>query len=94
VTAIYREIQAPKRLAYVSLFTDAQGIPNKNWSDAELVTVTFDAVRDKTEVTVLFQYASAVDLEAALAMGMIPGFTETLDNLEQFLNRIRLTNER
>ena len=83
--AIYREIVEPERIVYMDGSSDAdgndvQGLP------PSLTTVTFAEQSGVTKLTAHIQYASAADLEAVVARGMVQGFKQTLCLLETYLN--------
>jgi uncharacterized protein YndB with AHSA1/START domain len=80
----FREVVPPERLVYSDWFADAAGntLPG---TPESLVTVTFTDEAGKTRVTILTQFMSEADLESVVQTGMIPGWTETLDRLADYL---------
>lgn len=82
--AIYREIIVPERIVYVEGSSDEAGNEIDGLPPAT-VTVTFTQEDGRTKLTSLVTYATAADLESVIARGMIQGFTQTLDNLDSYL---------
>jgi uncharacterized protein YndB with AHSA1/START domain len=82
--ATYREIVEPERIVYTDAFADAKGNVLEEMPQM-LITVTFAEQNGKTKLTNRVQFASAEDLEATLAMGMVEGANETWDRLEAYL---------
>lgn len=82
--AIYREIVEPERIVYLDTFVDETGNPLEGMPEM-LITVTFADHDGKTRLATHAQFASAADLEAVLAMGMVEGLTQTWDRLEAYL---------
>jgi uncharacterized protein YndB with AHSA1/START domain len=85
--AIYHEIIEPERIVYTDAFADATGNPSADMPEM-LITVTFEELEGKTTITTRTQFASAADLEAILAMGMVEGMTETWNRLEAYLLQV------
>src|SRR5688572_12985821 len=82
--ALYKEIKKPSRIVYDDYFSDKDGNLNKSMPSTE-ITYDFTEQSGKTLVTGRAVYASAVDLEKVLAMGLVGGMTESLDRLEELL---------
>lgn len=78
---VYREIEAPTRLVYTSIF---DAYPDQ----AVVVTVTFHEREGWTEVASREVYPSADAREAALSSGMESGMRETMDQLESLLGEL------
>lgn len=85
---VYREIVEPERIVYVDNFSDEDGNINEEMPGT-LVTVEFADLEGKTEVTCSSQYTSPEELEKVLDMGVVEGFTETWDRLEEHLATVR-----
>ncbi|MDQ0268641.1 SRPBCC domain-containing protein [Cytobacillus purgationiresistens] len=82
--AIYREVIEPTKLVYTDTFTD------KDWNVVEgsdmYTTVTFLEVSGGTKLSIITHFANIEDLKAAEGMGMIDGFKDTIDRLEEYLS--------
>ncbi|MCR8843554.1 SRPBCC domain-containing protein [Paenibacillus sp. SC116] len=81
--AVYREVDELSKLVYVDEMTD------ENWIDVEdstmLTTVTFGDTEQGTKVSIITHFASVKQLEEAEVMGMVEGYTDTLERLEEHL---------
>ena len=71
--ALYHEVVAPERIVYTDYFSDADG------------NVVAGLPPAKITLTVTGVYTTAAELEQVLAMGMVEGFSETWDRLEEYL---------
>ncbi|MDT9724877.1 ATPase [Xylanibacillus composti] len=85
--AVYEEVTAPSRLAYTDAFADPA------WQVVEgsqmPTTVTFEEAGQHTLLTITTRFGSVADLEAAESTGMIEGFTDALERLEEYLHNNR-----
>ncbi|WP_339206080.1 alpha/beta fold hydrolase [Paenibacillus sp. FSL K6-3182] len=81
--AVYQEVTEPFTLVYTDSFTD------KDWNVVEnsemLTTVQFEQTTNGTKLSIVTRFASAEELENAEAMGMIEGFNDAFDRLEEYL---------
>ncbi|MBD8500904.1 SRPBCC domain-containing protein [Paenibacillus sp. CAU 1523] len=81
--AVYSEVVELSKLVYVDSMTD------ENWNAMDgsdmLTTVTFSDTEQGTKVSITTHFASVKQLEEAEAMGMIEGYTDTLERLEEYL---------
>lgn len=82
--ATYHEISAPERIVYTDRFADTAGKVLEGMPEM-LITLIFTEQEGKTRLTSRTEFASVADKEATLAMGMVEGFTQTLDRLEAYL---------
>jgi len=82
--AVYREIVEPERIVSVDAFSDAEGNVVAGMP-AMVITLTFEEHDGKTTLTNRAQFTTVADVEAALAMGMMQGLTETWDRLDAYL---------
>lgn len=82
--ATYEEIVPAQRIVYMDAFSDADGNVNEAMPQTRS-TVEFEAVGERTRLTIRAAYPSAEDLQQVVDMGMIPGITETLDRLDEHL---------
>jgi uncharacterized protein YndB with AHSA1/START domain len=83
---VYREVVAPERVVYV-------GSPEAVGCGAGLppnavVTVTFTEHAGKTTVTIHTRLLSVADRDAAVAGGFIPGWTDSLARLAEYLPNV------
>lgn len=91
---IYREIVEPEKLVFVTGFSDKDGNITKHpmsptWPSETLSTITFEAVGEKTRLTIHWLPLNATEVERATFQAgkasMSMGWTGTLDQLAQFL---------
>lgn len=85
---IYREIAVPEQIVYTDYFSDAEGNIADNMP-ATLVTLDFIDQDGITKLVNSAQYDSAEALQTVLDMGMLQGITETMENLDVYLENIR-----
>jgi uncharacterized protein YndB with AHSA1/START domain len=82
----YKEIIAPELIAYEDHFSDKDGNLNKEFPST-MVRAEFTEKDGKTTVKSTAKYASPEDLQKVIDMGMAEGIRETLDRLEEYLQR-------
>jgi len=84
--ATYEEVEAPGKLVYIDTFADS------DWnmvSDSEMyTTVLFEEISGGTRISIVTRFATNEQLDNAEAMGMIEGFTEAYDRLEDYLETL------
>jgi len=84
--ALYDEVEAPHKLVYTDTFADSE------WNmvpDSEMyTTVLFEGKSGGTKISIVTQFATAEQLDHAEAMGMIEGFTDAYDRLEEYLENL------
>jgi uncharacterized protein YndB with AHSA1/START domain len=85
--ATYREIVAPERIVYTDTFADTAGNVQAEMPEM-IITLTFTEHNGQTKLTSRTEFGSVADKEATLAMGMVEGFTQTLDRLEAYLAQL------
>jgi len=79
---VYREVAAPRRLANTELF-------DQDWTGGEtLVTTVFEERSGKTTVTATVLYSSMEARDGALKTGMIDGWSQGMDRLDEMLARV------
>ena len=83
---IYKEIDAPEKLVYEDYFSDAEGNINKDFPST-LATYQLEEQDGKTVITGRALYQKPEDLQKVLEMGMVEGMTETLDRLDEYLEK-------
>ena len=86
--AVYREIVPPERIVFTDNMVDAGGSPIEGFPPRR-VSVTFDNIDGKTRLKVHVQLESAADLKKLVDMGFVRHFPETLQHLEQILDRVK-----
>ncbi|MCT1399902.1 ATPase [Paenibacillus sp. LC231] len=78
--ATYSEVVELSRLVFTDTFTD------QNWNSVAgsdmLTSVAFEEDGDGTRLSIITHFASAKELEAAEVMGMVEGYTDTLERFE------------
>ena len=84
--AVYDEIVAPDRIAYTDSFSDASGSVNEAMPRTRSRVDFEDHEDGRTLLTITATYGSPDALQQVLDMGMIPGITETLDRLDEYLS--------
>ncbi|MED3652748.1 SRPBCC family protein [Heyndrickxia sporothermodurans] len=81
--AVYQEVIEPLRLVYIDSFTD------KNWNiveNSEMYTVvTFEEVMEGSKLRIITRFNSIAELNIAEEMGMVKGFTDAFNRLEEYL---------
>ncbi|OUS75954.1 hypothetical protein B1748_14150 [Paenibacillus sp. MY03] len=84
--ATYEEVEAPGKLVYIDTFADS------DWnmvSDSEMyTTVLFEEISGGTRISIVTRFATNEQLNNAEAMGMIEGFTDAYDRLEDYLETL------
>ena len=91
---IFREIAPPKRLVFITCFSDAEGGVTRHpmaatWPLETLSKHTFEDVGGKTKVTIQWEPSNASPEEIATFnaahAGMAGGWTGTMDQLAEYL---------
>ena len=84
--ATYYVVEAPSKLVYIDTFADS------DWnivSDSEMyTTVLFEEKSGGTRISIVTRFATNEQLDNAEAMGMIEGFTDAYDRLEEYLETL------
>lgn len=84
--ATYDVVEAPGKLVYIDTFADS------DWnivSDSEMyTTVLFEKKSGGTRISIVTRFATNEQLDNAEAMGMIEGFTDAYDRLEEYLETL------
>jgi uncharacterized protein YndB with AHSA1/START domain len=83
-TGTYREIVPPEKIVYAATTADDNpcggGLPPRS-----LVTISFEALGDKTRITIHAALQTTADREAAIAGGFSMGWNDSLDRLAELL---------
>lgn len=82
--AKYKEISEPEKIIYNDFFSDRDGNINNNMPAFDTIII-FSAEGERTTVTVTSEVGSAEEVKKLVEMGMVEGFTETWDRLEEHL---------
>lgn len=86
--AVYQEIRKPEKIVYTDYFTDEEGTVNEEMPAVQN-TVTFADQDGKTVLTARTLFETPDALQSTLDMGVIEGFTITLDQLEAHLAELQ-----
>lgn len=85
--AVYEEVEPLYKLVYIDSFAQS------DWniiSDSEMfTTVLFKKGTKGTCISIVTRFATSEQLDNAEAMGMIEGFTDAYDRLEEYLEALR-----
>jgi uncharacterized protein YndB with AHSA1/START domain len=84
----YNEIIEPEKIVYNDHFSDENGEINSELPSND-TTITFTSKSDQTIVKVVTRVDSKDEVDKMVEMGMIEGFTETWDRLEEHLATIQ-----
>lgn len=87
VKAIYQIIEKPGRIIYKDHFSDKDGVINKN-IPSMLVMVEFVENDDATRQVSKTKFASSGLLQKIVGLGIVDVMSESLDRLEEYLNKI------
>lgn len=85
---VYQEIVEPDKIVYVDFFSDAEGNTVEGMPSA-LITLTFIEHEGKTILINRTQYESSDALKSVTDMGVVEGFTQTWDRLEELLSELQ-----
>ncbi len=81
---VFREIEIPERIVFAGPGEASEGCGG-GLPPRSVVTVTFVAIDDKTEVTIHTRMESMADREAAQRAGYMVGWQTCLERLEKFV---------
>lgn len=84
VKSVYIEVVDPERIVYSSIFADENANPIEDLPE-QIGTWTFSEYEGKTKLTISIKFASAGDLQKTMEMGFTEGFTETLNQLDNYI---------
>jgi uncharacterized protein YndB with AHSA1/START domain len=82
--AIFKEITEPEIIVYTDSFSDKDGNVNREMPSFD-IDVKFEDHGKQTRITVRSKVANKDELDKLIEMGMVQGFTETWDRLEEHL---------
>lgn len=85
----YQEIVFPKMISYIESFVDEAGNKVGDLPDRK-VTVTFEGDGDRTKLVMITEFGSVESLQAIIDMGMVQGFTENFNRLDNYLPNFSL----
>ena len=86
--AAYQEIIEPERITYTDNFSDSEGNVNEKLPGM-LITVDFLEFNGRTRLISTTRFTSAEELKKIMDMGVVQGFTESWDRLEEHLEQNR-----
>ncbi|MCC5907782.1 MAG: SRPBCC domain-containing protein [Balneolaceae bacterium] len=86
--AKYKEISEPEKIIYNDNFSDKDGNINSEMPSFDIVNA-FETIDEQTKVTVISKVGSKEEVDKLVEMGMIEGFTETWERLEEHLAAIQ-----
>jgi uncharacterized protein YndB with AHSA1/START domain len=86
--AYYKEITTPEEIIYNDHFSDKEGSVNSEMPSFDTI-ITFSEEDGRTTVRVASKVGSSEEVEKLVEMGMVEGFTETWDRLEEHLASIQ-----
>jgi uncharacterized protein YndB with AHSA1/START domain len=78
------EVDPPRGLVFTDGFAGEDGTPNPDFPSSE-VRVTIAEIGGRTRMTILSLFPSAEAMEQMLAMGMEPGLTEAVGQIDGIL---------
>jgi len=86
--AKYKEIKVPEKIIYNDYFSDKEGNINTEMPGLDII-IMFMADGEKTVLKTVTKVGSKEEVDKLVEMGMIEGFTETWDRLEEHLAEIQ-----
>ena len=79
MSGVFQEIRAPERLVHTELF-------DQDWTGGEtLLTTTFEEHRGRTTVAATVHYSSQAARDGVLKTGMVEGWSQCHDRLDELL---------
>ena len=85
--SLYKEIKAPEKIFYDDYFADKDRNINKDMPGT-FVKTQFEEVDGNTIVKTTSVYKSKEDLQKVLDMGLTAGIEETLDRLDEYIEKL------
>jgi uncharacterized protein YndB with AHSA1/START domain len=85
IKCVYSEVVQAERIVYSACFVDETGHPIQGSPPDQRVTITFGDHGDQTIVALHFEFATADDFKTTVGMGILPGLTMALGNLDECL---------
>ena len=82
--AFYKEIIKPEKIVYSDAFSDKEGAVNSDMPVFDTI-ILFEEFVNKTKITMNSKVGSKEEVDKLVEMGMIEGFTETWDRLDELL---------
>lgn len=86
--AIFKKIIEPEMISYNDHFSDKDGNVNSEMPSL-VINVKFKSLNGNTEMKTITKVGSKEEIDKLIDMGMIEGFTETWDRLEEHLAAIQ-----
>ncbi len=85
--AVYSEIVQPEKIVYTDYFSDETGAANESMPSTS-VTLLFTEQDGKTTVTSISQFENKEAYDTVIGMGVIEGFSESWDRLDQLVTSV------
>ena len=85
---VYQEIAEPEHIVFTDNSCDADGNPTDD-IPPHTKTITFVEQGGKTIITTRISCASDADARVLTGMGLVAGYTNTSDNLDQYLRNYK-----
>lgn len=82
---VYEEIAPPDRIVWRDVFTDSEGNDNTDMPSMRVTFNFIDLGGGTSKLSSVTEFASTEDLEQLAEMGMVQGWSESLDKLEELL---------
>jgi uncharacterized protein YndB with AHSA1/START domain len=86
--ACYKEIVESERIVYEDFFSDEEGNISGNLPGIQ-IALTLIEHEGKTKLVNHATFSSEEALKTVLDMGMVQGFTETWNKLDEYINKIK-----
>jgi uncharacterized protein YndB with AHSA1/START domain len=86
--AKYKEITEPEKIVYDDYFSEKDATINPNMPSLEIIC-SFSSDGDKTILKTVTKVRTKEEVDKLVEMGMIEGFTETWDRLEEHLTGLQ-----
>ncbi|TVQ04082.1 MAG: SRPBCC domain-containing protein [Balneolaceae bacterium] len=86
--AYYKEITEPEKIIYNDNFSDKDGTVNSEMPSFDTI-LTFTSTGNRTELKMVSKVGSKEEVDKLVGMGLIEGFTETWDRLEELLELLK-----
>jgi uncharacterized protein YndB with AHSA1/START domain len=85
IKCVFSEVVEAERIVYTARFVDENGNPIPGSPPDQQVTITFGDHGDQTIVALHFEFATSDDFKTTVDMGILPGLTMALGNLDDCL---------
>jgi len=89
VRCIYGDIVRPEKIAYTATFADEEANPTDDIPEQHATIRLIEQESNKTKFVMTYKFATAEELKTTLELGMEEGFALALENLAQYLEKVR-----